>query len=697
MIESSWEGESWLSSECANRMYVVLHRSVTSFGVKKSKSRCEIHRNMAQPTLERLRALVAELRLDPPQTFEARDYAILAAELVQVLGAQSPPTESLLLRKLPAELLVRALIPLSATDLAGVRLVSKLFAGATAPTSSGLVHEALEARFEEACMPECDPLGATKIHALVGCRVALQGLSAQPHLNGLVGLVLEYVVPADRYVVKLPPFVLQSAELAEGMAQPIGGGGTYSSTSVHVSLRLHHLCIVDPPPRIGARLLDDARRAYQAPRRIGIGRRHIAMIRCPSNGARPSQLLTCGTERLAGEDDDDDTYAGVLGQGEVTSAPTPLPTLATSDRVTWHAVTCGAHFTLALSNRGHVYACGNNCGALGLGEEAEDEVESWGNIRVLTRVARLTRWRVCAVAAGYVHALALTADGLVFSWGAGGDGALGHGDQGGPDMTEPTVIGGLRGLQVSAIAAGSRFSLCCTDTGHTYSWGYHAAGLLGQEEAEGPNMHSPRLIAGLRGAAVCALAAGEIHCLALTSTGRLYSWGSANDSRLGYEAQPPLRMQASPRLVETTAWCGRAVVSIACGAAHSLALTAAGVVYAWGSNKTGQLGMGHTTPQARPERVRWPYDYDHVGNPAVAIAAGFTTSVVVDRAGRHWCFGSRVCDADASEPRIDAWPTLLLESSCEKKDAPRAQDDPRAELEVADSASESADGDDSEG
>lgn len=42
------------------------------------------------------------------------------------------------------------------------------------------------------------------------------------------------------------------------------------------------------------------------------------------------------------------------------------------------------------------------------------------------------------------------------------------------------------------------------------------------------------------------------------------------------------------------------VIQIACGYAHTLALTDEGLIYAWGANSYGQLGTGNKSNQAWP-------------------------------------------------------------------------------------------------
>lgn len=69
---------------------------------------------------------------------------------------------------------------------------------------------------------------------------------------------------------------------------------------------------------------------------------------------------------------------------------------------------------------------------------------------------------VCAVA-GAFHNLVLTEDGDVFAWGNGGYGQLGQGDT--HNRSTPSVVQGLKGLQICQLAAGGWHSAALTEDG----------------------------------------------------------------------------------------------------------------------------------------------------------------------------------------------------------------------------------------
>lgn len=56
-----------------------------------------------------------------------------------------------------------------------------------------------------------------------------------------------------------------------------------------------------------------------------------------------------------------------------------------------------------------------------------------------------------------------------------------------------------------------------------------------------------------------------------------------------------------PRIIESLR--GKDVVDVACGGAHSAAITASGELYTWGKGRYGRLGHGDSDDQLKPKFV----------------------------------------------------------------------------------------------
>jgi len=92
------------------------------------------------------------------------------------------------------------------------------------------------------------------------------------------------------------------------------------------------------------------------------------------------------------------------------------------------------------------------------------------------------------------------------------------------------------------------------------------------------------------------VSAGAAHALALTESGKVYAWGLNQYGQLGIGNTTNKNV---PTLV-TGALNGKKVISIAAGDNHSLAMDDAFNVYSWGRNNYGQLGLGNTTDRNTP-------------------------------------------------------------------------------------------------
>jgi len=85
---------------------------------------------------------------------------------------------------------------------------------------------------------------------------------------------------------------------------------------------------------------------------------------------------------------------------------------------------------------------------------------------------------------------------------------------------------------------------------------------------------------------VVQLANGRYHAVMLTDEGIVYSWGTNSSGALGRPGPEKV-----PCHVTFNNDRDVIIVQITCGWYHSLALSKAGVLYAWGRNKAGQLGI----------------------------------------------------------------------------------------------------------
>ena len=185
--------------------------------------------------------------------------------------------------------------------------------------------------------------------------------------------------------------------------------------------------------------------------------------------------------------------------------------------------------------------------------------------------------------------------GACYSWGFGGYGRLGHADQ--APQLQPKRLAALAAppqrRRVTLASAGAAHSLLLDATGQLLSCGYGACGRLGHGDERTKLI--PTQVAALRAVAIVDAAAGELHSVALSVAGAVYSWGRA----FGHGDE---RTRCLPARVSALA--GVEVCEVAAGDGHVVVRSRVGDVYTFGLGAEGQLGHGEGVKElSLPRRV----------------------------------------------------------------------------------------------
>ncbi|MFC6937028.1 S8 family serine peptidase [Actinomadura yumaensis] len=314
---------------------------------------------------------------------------------------------------------------------------------------------------------------------------------------------------------------------------------------------------------------------------------------------------------------------GQLGNASTVSSSTPVRVNGlTGVARTSGSIAAGDHHSLAVKSDGTVWAWGaNNQGQLGDGTtttraspirvsgldqvtavatrrdlslalKGDGTVWSWGNgTSVASKVSGLSD--IKSLAAGFNHSLAVKSDGTVWAWGLNQNGQLGDGTT--TARSAPVQVSGLSGVSTrpDAVAAGVTHSLAVKTDGSVWAWGGNSNGQLGDGTTIQHN--TPIRVSELTG--VGSVGAGIWHSLALRPGSGIYAWGRNDAGQLGSgstegNSATPVEI---PGLTAGTGITG--------GTGHSACIRPDGSVWTWGSNNSGQLGVGGITDTNKPVQV----------------------------------------------------------------------------------------------
>ncbi|KAK9747381.1 Regulator of chromosome condensation (RCC1) repeat [Popillia japonica] len=277
-----------------------------------------------------------------------------------------------------------------------------------------------------------------------------------------------------------------------------------------------------------------------------------------------------------------------LGHNNNVSLPRPVPFL-NQYVIKKVAVHSGGKHAMALTLDGKVFSWG----------EGEDGKLGHGNRLNLDKpklIETLRSKRIRDIACGSSHSAAITSSGELYTWGLGEYGRLGHGDN--VTQLKPKLVKSLSGHRIVQVACGSRDAqtLALSDNGLVFSWGDGDFGKLGRGGSEGCNL--PQNIERLNSLNVAQIECGAQFSLALTKLGEVWTWGKGDYFRLGHGSDQHVR---KPTVIDSLK--DKKIIHVAVGALHCLAVTDNGQVYAWGDNDHGQQGNGSTVVNRKPALV----------------------------------------------------------------------------------------------
>jgi alpha-tubulin suppressor-like RCC1 family protein len=312
-------------------------------------------------------------------------------------------------------------------------------------------------------------------------------------------------------------------------------------------------------------------------------------------------------------------WAGQLGQGDVVQRGDNagemgdnLKYIQLSSTASVKSFASGREHVCALLDGGVVKCWGSNAyGQLGQGntiyrgDNAGEMGDALGSVDFGPgRTAK-------AIAAGHFHTCALLDNDQLKCWGRNTFGQLGlgdtldRGDNGSEMGTNLPAVNLGTGRTAKAISAGLYHTCAVLDNAQLKCWGYNGAGQLGQGDlsyrGDAANEMGDSLLAinlGTGRTAKRVMAAFQ-HTCAVLDNNQLKCWGSNTSGQLGLgdtvsRGDNGGEMGDSLPAVSLGTGSDFIAASVVGGRFHTCALSTMGAVKCWGSSNVGQLGLGDT-------------------------------------------------------------------------------------------------------
>ncbi|CAK7227070.1 hypothetical protein SBRCBS47491_006444 [Sporothrix bragantina] len=244
------------------------------------------------------------------------------------------------------------------------------------------------------------------------------------------------------------------------------------------------------------------------------------------------------------------------------------------------ALATGSNHILALDVKGKLFTWGcpeqNQLGRRCVQRDIKESALRPGGVGIKRGV------HIAKIACGSYHSFALDKKGEVYAWGLNNFGQL-NVEQGAGDtdatVLNATVVEGLEGHRVADIDGGEHHSVACTDDGKLFTWGRidgHQLGLAASTFTEDNSifdefgkpriLKAPTLVPGVP-STVTAVNAGTDNTFALTSEGKVYSWGFSGNYQTGQGTTDDILV---PTLIDNTAVREKKLVFAGAGGQFSI-------------------------------------------------------------------------------------------------------------------------------
>jgi alpha-tubulin suppressor-like RCC1 family protein len=210
---------------------------------------------------------------------------------------------------------------------------------------------------------------------------------------------------------------------------------------------------------------------------------------------------------------------GVIDKDKINEVPTRLDSLVKEKVVD---VACGLDHTIVLTAKNELYAWG-------FSQEGQCGTGRAGDLDTPERILGIKK-RVVKLFSGLDYVCAVTEEGDFYTWGAGEGFQMANGEK---DIKMRPILSGIQGEKIVSMACAGASVIALTQSNLIYSWGLGMTGRLGHgDEEDCPFPKSITFFENLPKKIVQISGKGG-HYFALADDGSLYAWGLGSGGRLG--------------------------------------------------------------------------------------------------------------------------------------------------------------------
>ena len=332
-----------------------------------------------------------------------------------------------------------------------------------------------------------------------------------------------------------------------------------------------------------------------------------------------------------------------------SSTPTTSSVVSSSvgNQVTGNVVQTdlGWRISASLTSLGQLFMSGSNpWGQLGDGSNSTRRIP----VNITSRFNLVANEKIILARLGDEHAAAISSTGRLWTWGLNGSGRLGDGTS--IDKNTPTEITSSFNLvgdeKIANVSLSNYFdgghSAAYTSLNRVFTWGRNFWGQLGDNTTTdrlAPTEITSRFTFQ-ENETIVDIQSGNLHQALLTSTGRVFMWGSNGNGQLGDGSasqgrKTPFNKTPSFNLVEN-----EKITSIHLSLAVSSALTSNNRLFIWGSYSADLLPpFGISAQQTSPLDVTCSLGFTN-NDPIKSIQFGLNHAGILTQSGKVFMWGN---------------------------------------------------------